>query len=163
MKTLYLIRHAKSDWAIATLADIDRPLNTRGYTDAHKMSAALKSTKIIPDLIITSPAVRAISTALIFARNLNYNAALINIQPTLYHTNAEQYLEIISQTDSKINTLFLFGHNPIITNCANSLIKNNIENIPTCGIVAITNDCEDWEKFVSADGKLLAFDFPKKT
>ncbi len=163
MKTLYLIRHAKSDWAIATLADIDRPLNTRGYADAHKMSGAMKLTKIIPDLIITSPAVRAISTALIFARNLNYNPARIEIQPTLYHSNAEQYLEIISQTDSKINTLFLFGHNPIITDCANSLIKNNIEDIPTCGIVVITTDCDGWEEFVTRNGELVAFNFPKKT
>ena len=60
MKTLYLIRHAKSDWANITLADIDRPLNTRGYTDAHKMSAMMKQKNIQPDAIVTSPAVRAI-------------------------------------------------------------------------------------------------------
>ena len=79
MKTLYLIRHAKSDRSIGELSDIDRPLNQRGYNDAHKMSLILKDKKIIPDLIISSPAIRALSTALIFCRNLNIDPKTIEI------------------------------------------------------------------------------------
>lgn len=160
MKTLYLIRHAKSDWANITLADIDRPLNTRGYTDAHTMSELAKSKKMVPDEIITSPAIRAITTALIFARNCNFNASRIRIEPLLYHSNTQNYLDIISETNSKTEVLFLFAHNPVISDCANSLLKTKMDEMPTCGIVGITSNCDDWETFVNADCKLILFDFP---
>src|SRR5580693_1716080 len=126
MKTVYLIRHAKSDWGVDSLADIDRPLNTRGYTDSHTMSIRIKNKNVIPDAILSSPAIRAISTALIFARNLDFNVSNIKINATLYHSDAKKYLQAISQIDNKINSFMLFGHNPIITDCANSLIKNYI-------------------------------------
>ncbi len=161
MKTLYLIRHAKSDWALITLADIDRPLNNRGYTDAHKMSALMQSKNILPDEIITSPAVRAISTALIFARSCNYYAERIKIHPTLYHSNTEQYLNTIALADNKANTLFLFAHNPVITDCANALLKNTIDEIPTCGIVGIRSNSDRWETFSENECELILFDFPK--
>ncbi len=161
MKTLYLIRHAKSDWANIALADIDRPLNTRGYTDAHKMSLVFKSASIKPEEIISSCAVRALTTALIFARNTDYNSAKIRIEPSLYHSDYDKYLSIIAETNSKVNTLFLFAHNPTITDCANALLRTTMEAIPTCGIVGITNKCATWEEFIDVPGKLVLFDFPK--
>lgn len=161
MKTIYLIRHAKSDQSLGTLADIDRPLNLRGYTDADKMSKLMKEKKLIPELIISSPAVRAISTALIFSRNLDYYTGKISIIPQLYHPASDNYLSTIAETDSKINTLMLFAHNPILTNTVNNLTKEFIEHVPTCGIVAITNDCDDWEHFIMSTGKLISFNFPK--
>ena len=162
MKTLYLIRHAKSDQHTGILADIDRPLNTRGYADAHKMSLASKDKLLFPDAIITSPAVRAISTALIFARNIKYNTGNVAIHPALYQPSSTNYLSTISETEDKINTLFLFAHNPMITNTANSLTDEVIEHIPTSGIVGISNDCSNWKDFISSAGKLILFDFPKK-
>ena len=162
MKTLYLIRHAKSDQNIETLTDFDRSLNIKGYSDAHRMSLLIKSKMFAPDAIITSPAIRAISTALIFAKNFDFNSAKVSILPTLYHPGSDNYLDIISQTDSKINTLLLFAHNPHITNTANGLTNEVIEHIPTCGIVGISNDCDNWETFVSSTGKIILFDYPKK-
>ncbi len=161
MKIIYLIRHSKSDQSLGTLADVDRPLNLRGYSDAEKMSRMMKENKIVPDAIITSPAVRAISTALIFARTIDFNQARLSIVPHLYHSNELTYLDIIAEMDNKINTLMLFAHNPVITNTANRLTQEVIEHVPTSGIVGISNNCDTWEKFVASTGKLVLFSFPK--
>ena len=162
MKTIFLIRHAKAEQPNETIADIDRPLNIKGNMDAHFMRTAMKLKKFPPDAIITSPAVRAITTALIFARSLDFNAGRISIVPKLYQPGEDNYLDIIAETDSKINTLLLFAHNPHITNTANALTSEVIDHVPTCGIIGITNDYDTWETFVTGKGKLILFDHPKK-
>lgn len=161
MKTLYLIRHAKSDWSIGHLSDIDRPLNERGYADAHKMSSILKEKKIFPDLIISSPAVRAISTALIFCRTLNYDPKAILLNKNLYNTSAKEYISAVSKIDNKHGVVFLFGHNPTITNTANSLTNTVTEEMPTCAIAGIQSDLDDWETFSKSTNGLIYFDIPK--
>lgn len=162
MKTLYLIRHAKSDWSIDHLLDIDRPLNERGYGDAHKMSLILNEKKIVPDLIISSPAVRAISTALIFCRNLNHDPKAILINKNLYDTTVKDYLQAISKIDSKHQIVFMFGHNPTITNTANTLTNALAEEMPTCGIAGIHSKAKDWDEFSKNINELTLFDVPKK-
>lgn len=163
MKTLYLVRHAKSDWGDADLSDIDRPLNKRGYRDAHTMSALMKEKKLLPDLIITSPAIRAISTALIFCRNFNVNYSTLVINANLYRTDVKHYIDIISQTDNQFKSIMLFGHNPIITDLANSLTPSFTESIPTCGIVGIGQPEKNmnWKRFNDKVGELILYDFPK--
>lgn len=161
MKTLYLIRHAKSDWSIGHLSDIDRPLNERGYGDAHKMSLVLKEKKIVPDLIISSPAVRAISTALIFCRALDYDPKSILINKQLYDTSVKEYIQAISKIDNKHQTVFLFGHNPTITNTANSLTNALAEEMPTCAIVGVLSDVKEWDVFSKNTNTLSLFDVPK--
>lgn len=161
MKTLYLIRHAKSDWSVETLPDIDRPLNNRGYTDAHAMSKRMKEKKIKPDLIISSPAIRAISTALIFSRNLGYDAGAIRISEQLYDTSVKDYLEVLRTIEKEQQTVFLFGHNPIITNCANTLTKSVAHEMPTCGIAGIKIHTEDWKTIDAELNALSLFDYPK--
>lgn len=162
MKTLYLIRHAKSDWDKAELADIDRPLNARGYADAYKMSSILKEKKIVPDLIITSPAIRAISTALIFSRNLQLEASQIKIKSNLYDTSVKDYRYCISKIENAYTHVMLFGHNPIITDFAKSLITSFPEEMPTCSIVGIRSGAIEWSNFAEKKCELLFFDFPKK-
>ncbi|HEY0029451.1 MAG TPA: histidine phosphatase family protein [Bacteroidia bacterium] len=161
MKTLYLIRHAKSDWAIANLPDIDRPLNERGYTDAHKMSLVLKAKKVSPDLIISSPAIRAISTALIFSRNLEVDPLAISVVKDLYNTNPKEYLKTIRSVENKHNTVFIFGHNPIITNSVNSMITSFTKEMSTCSIAGIQCDTEKWSAFGTDPIELVYYDFPK--
>ena len=161
MKTLYLVRHAKSDWGKADLADIDRPLNARGYSDAHKMSSILKEKKIVPDLIITSPAIRAISTALVFCRNFRLDPSELFINSNLYDSSVKEYLNCISKINNKIKHVMLFGHNPTITDCAKSLIKSFPEEMPTCSIVGIGSNEAEWKSFVVKKCELLFFDFPK--
>jgi phosphohistidine phosphatase len=135
MKKLFLVRHAKSDWNNPTLKDIERHLNERGYANANQMSQEFKVT---PDIIITSPAIRAISTALIFARNLNYNANNITIKQELYDTSVKDYLSVVHSADDKFKTVMLFAHNPTISDFANSLMKSHSIEMPTCAIVGIS-------------------------
>lgn len=163
MKTLYLVRHAKSDWNIDGLADIDRPLNFRGYRDAHAMSRLLNEKKVIPDLIISSPAIRAISTALIFCRNLKLRTSEISINQDVYETSANQYIDIVKNSDDRFKSIMLFGHNPVISNVVSSLITPFAESLPTCAVVGIQfpSDCKAWKNFDKMPGELILFDFPK--
>lgn len=162
MKTLFLVRHAKSEWANENLTDIDRPLNARGYRDAHFMSEQLKKNKLVPERIISSPAIRATITALIFARNLDYDSENIHLKKMLYETTEKEYLKIISETENSKRSLMLFAHNPTLTVLANSLTKPFTENIPTCGIVGIQFKINDWKEIMTAQGELFLYDFPKK-
>lgn len=159
MKKLFLIRHAKSDWNNAVLQDIERPLNERGYNAAHFMSERLRET---PDLIITSPAIRAASTALIFARHLNYNANNIIIKQELYDTNVKEYLSVIKKMDNACHSLMLFGHNPIISDFADSLIDELPMEMPTCAIAGIEFKINAWSDLKPKSGELFLFNYPKK-
>ena len=157
MKTLYLIRHAKSDWNNPQLKDIERHLNERGYAAANYMSQKFGKT---PDLIISSPAIRAISTALIFARNLNYNANNIVIKQELYESIALDYMSVINSIDNKFESALLFAHNPTISDVAQELTQSLPMDMPTCAIAGISFDTNDWKK--AKTGELVLFDYPKK-
>ncbi len=160
MRTLYLIRHAKSDQGIEHLSDIDRPLNIRGYESAHKMSSIMKEKNIVPDLIITSPAVRAISTALIFCRTLGIDPSMLAIHKDLYDTSVKEYHHCIKNIDDKYKCVMLFGHNPLITACANSLTTPFTEHMSTCSIVGVKGDIS-WANFTENANELELYDFPK--
>ena len=159
MKTIYLIRHAKSGWEIEGIPDIDRPLNQRGYKDAHEMSSRLKTQEIIPDLVISSPAVRTTTTALIFCRTLGYDPAKIQFKEKLYHSNYRDYLRVIQEIDEKHHIVFLYGHNPLISDCAQSLVPSIVGEMSTCAVVGIEN--KRWSDFKPGNGTLVFEDFPK--
>ncbi len=146
MKTLILVRHAKSDWGYDFLNDIDRPLNERGYRDAYHLSKWYKETYPTPQLIISSPATRAISTAFIFARALHYNEQNIIIKHGIYEATTNDFLNNICSLPNEIDIAMFFGHNPTITNLCNSLNKNfYIDNIPTCGIIKMEFNTNEWK------------------
>jgi phosphohistidine phosphatase len=157
MKQLFLIRHAKSDWTNPELKDIERFLNERGYANANMMAAKFNYKS---DLIITSPAIRAMSTALIFARNINYPANSICIKQELYETSVKDYLAVINTIDNTYNTVLLFAHNPTISNVAQHLTQALPMEMPTCAIAGISFEVTDWEK--AKEGELFLFDYPKK-
>jgi phosphohistidine phosphatase len=157
MKTLYLIRHAKSDWNNPQLKDIERHLNERGYESANYMSQKFGKT---PDLIISSPAIRAISTSLIFARNLKYHANTIVIKQELYESSVKDYLSVINSIDNAFETVLLFAHNPTISDVAQQLTQALPMEMPTCAIAGINFETDDWKK--AKEGKLVLFDYPKK-
>jgi len=163
MKELVLVRHAKSDWVNENTKDIDRPLSQRGYDDAYFLSKWYNEEMALPDLIVSSPATRALNTAFIFARTFNIKEKEILIEESLYESDLKSYLKVISQTDNKVNRLMVFGHNPIMTNLTNELNKDlQFENIPTCGIIKIGFEFNDWKEILSkAEGKLLLNKFPK--
>jgi phosphohistidine phosphatase len=161
MKTLYLVRHAKSDWENENISDINRPLNERGYKDAHAMSLKLKEVIATPEVFISSPAIRAITTCLIFAGHFNVDPKKINIESTLYETPLKEYLKIIQSLDKKYQTAILFAHNPTITELCNTLTKPFTDGMPTCGIAGITFNLDKWEDIKKKSGDLELYDFPK--
>jgi phosphohistidine phosphatase len=161
MKTIWLVRHAKSDWGEATAVDFERHLNQRGYSDANKMSALLKSRNEVPETIISSPAIRAITTAIIFSRNFWGNVQLLKIEDKIYESSEDELMKIIERTYPVLNQVMFIGHNPTITACINSLASASIANVPTTGIAKITFDVVDWKLIAKGTGTLVYFDFPK--
>jgi phosphohistidine phosphatase len=163
MKTLYIVRHAKSDKEYDKLEDIDRPLNGRGYTDAHAMASKLNDTRKKPELIISSPAIRALSTALIFSRKFKYDSKKIILEEKLYETGLKEYMEVINQTNDSFDSIMIFGHNSTITSMVNSFTNPFTENVPTCGVTAISFNVNSWKEVMKNSGKLVLYDFPKKS
>lgn len=162
MKRLLLVRHAKSSWEDMKLEDIDRPLNKRGKKDAPTMGLRLKKMKILPDILISSPAKRALSTAKKIAEKINYPKKNILQENLLYHGTNQDLIKIVKNLPDNAESVMLFGHNPGFTDFANRLCKINISNIPTTGIVAIDFQINKWSKADYGMGELVFFDYPKK-
>lgn len=162
MKTLYIVRHAKSDWGHEGLKDIDRPLNQRGYGDAYLMSKNFFKAHGAPELLVSSTAIRAISTAMIFARSFGYHENAILILENIYEVQAATLKKVINGFDDKKNRIMLFGHNPGLTNLFNDVSDSFADNIPTCGIIGIEFNAASWSKVFSSEGKTLFSDFPKE-
>lgn len=161
MKTLCLIRHAKSSWKNPELSDRERPLKKRGKKDARIMRDIMRDKDIYPDLIITSPAVRARTTAEMFAEAMEYGDRELQIEPGLYFSGPEKMLEVIQGTDDLVKVLFVFGHNPDLTELANQLINTRIENVPTTGIVCIDLEIDHWMDATRKNAGIRFFEYPK--
>lgn len=162
MKTLYLMRHAKSDWGYAGLADRDRPLNDRGRRDAPFMGQQLIAREIPQlDLIISSPAVRALSTATLVARELDYETGKIQVEDGLYDSDREAYLAVISRLRSAVEDVLLVGHNSTITDVANYLSPQFVPEMPTAGIICLRFDTLSWRNLEKDSAQYGFFDFPK--
>lgn len=162
MKTLYLLRHAKSDWANEGLEDIDRPLNARGYRDAHEMSLRLKERKEIPDLIVSSHATRTTSTGIIFLRELEMYETRFVLRKALYAASADEIIKVIREFPDEYDKIMLVTHNPGITNVINRVCNASIDNVPTCGLACVDLEMPSWKTTGEIDGELRYFDFPKK-
>ena len=162
MKTLYLVRHAKSSWKDNSLKDFDRPLNERGKRDAPFMGKLIREKGINPDIIISSPAKRAISTAKYFSAEFNKSKKEIIENNNIYEAGAGQLIDIINSIADNNNSAMLFGHNPGFTMLSNYLADKRIDNIPTCGVVTITFDVDSWKEIEVGTGKLIEFEYPKK-
>lgn len=165
MKKLFIIRHAKSSWDNPELDDFDRPLNKRGQKDAPRMGKRLKEKRVTPDIMISSPAERAFATCIAIANVLEFEHSKIKTDRKLYHADEEGILAVIrnlkdSPRDSE-EVVLLFGHNPGLTEFANSLLNQTIDNIPTCGIVAAELPIKRWQDVSFGCGNMLFFDFPK--
>lgn len=159
---LYLIRHAKSSWENTALSDFERPLNDRGQRDAPMMGQRLKARNVKPDLILSSPAERALKTATIIAGSIAYPAAKIKTDKNLYHAEDAELLRIIQQSDEANQCVWVFGHNPGLTDFVNQLTTEVIDNIPTCGIVACSLGVNSWDEVDWKKGTVVYFDYPKK-
>lgn len=161
MKHLYLVRHAKSSWDDHTLSDLERPLNKRGKRDAPFMGKLLKKLKVNPDLILSSPAERAISTAKIFAEELDYPKKKILVYDDIYESSPGEILNVISEAGEENKSIMVFGHNPSFSSLA-FLLTNSPVNMPTCSIAAIEFNLNSWSDIEPNTGKLIFFEYPKK-
>lgn len=160
MKTIYFIRHAKSSWNDPTLSDFQRVLNERGERDVVTMGKRLKKSNIMPDLVISSLATRAKITAQSICKEVGFDKDII-FTKDLYESSYERYLNIIHSIDDSINSVFIFAHNPTITEVAESLGDVMVGNMPTCSILCLRFDVDSFSKISPKSGKVLFFDFPK--
>ncbi len=163
MKTLLLIRHAKSSWDDISQSDFERPLNERGKSDAPKMAARLRKRDIKIDAFISSPAKRAKKTAEYFIKEFGEKTDDIILVSALYDAGTNNFSDTVKDIDDKYKSAAVFSHNPGITAFANQLVdKANIDNMPTCSIFAVKADVEKWKDFSKAKKEFLFFDYPKK-
>ncbi|QHL88574.1 histidine phosphatase family protein [Nibribacter ruber] len=162
MKTLYLLRHAKSSWKFEDLSDHDRPLAKRGRSDAPLIGQELSERKIKLDLMISSSAVRALSTATIVAKEIDYDPEKISVEEELYRIDATSLLHFIQALPDEYDQVMLVGHNPTLTELINMLVPDKgIANLPTAGVAGISFDCSYWGEASTDNTKLLFIDIPK--
>ncbi len=161
-KILYLLRHAKSDKSNPSLKDFDRPLNKRGYSDSPMMGKVLAGKGVKPDLIIASPSRRTRETILPIAEAIGYDTSKIVWNRSLYRCSHSQYIQEIHKINDKYRLVMIVGHNAATTTVSNVLQKDSvIDNVSTCGIVAIDLKNIRWKEVGSASGEFVFFDRPK--
>lgn len=163
MKTLTIVRHAKSSWHHPELRDRDRPLKGRGERDAPRMGAYLASQDVMPDLMMSSPAKRAWTTACTFAKEIGFPESRIVSEEGIYEAGVYDILRILGDTPDDVKHLMIFGHNPGFTHLYNYLSDspNQVENIPTCGVASMTFKTDTWFKLRESSGKTSMLVFPK--
>jgi len=161
MKTLYILRHAKSNWKFEQLSDHDRPLNEQGRSDALLMGQELASRGVQPDLIVSSPAVRALTTAVLVGKELDYEPRDIEVNDQIYAAGKRDLLEVVQATPAKVRNLLLVGHNQALSDFANMLSPETLASLPTTGVAAIQFNCDKWNDISRDNADFLFFDFPK--
>lgn len=145
MKTLFLVRHAKSSKDDPTLLDRDRPLADRGRNEALKMGKRLAKRELKPDLLLSSPALRALTTAKLMADELGCERKYIAVDDRLYASSAQGLLAVIRALDDKLDRVMLFGHNPEFTELAHGL-SSEIVDMPTCAVAEFRFDTKKWSE-----------------
>ena len=162
-KQLIIIRHGKSDWADPGTSDFDRPLNHRGNKNAPEMAERLIRKNLVPELIVSSPARRAITTAGHFSTTWDMPLENIQQEDSIYEANVTALLKVINKLSNDTERVALVGHNPGLTDLINYLADAHIYNLPTAGIVVIDFLFDDWSLVSQHTGSLFLFDCPKKT
>lgn len=159
MKTLYILRHAKSSWDEDGIDDTDRPLKKKGINDAYHKGKNMHSRGVSLDLMITSPAFRALNTSIIVAKQLGYPLNEISINPDIYNLSLKKATHLLSKVNNDVSSLMIVGHNPELSELLNHLTKEETGEIPTSGLVCITFKASDWKKM--GRGTLKYCDFSK--
>jgi len=162
-KILYLVRHAKSSWSDASLTDRDRPLSKRGRQSAPKMGRRLAKLGHRADLIISSPARRAFSTAKKIAKELEYDMTDIVTDESLYFSGTISMVNMLENLDDRYQNVMIVGHNPAMTSLLNLLGETPVDNMPTCAVAILTFDMTSWSELDDTNGELLLYDYPKKS
>lgn len=161
MKRLILIRHAKSSWKDMNLSDFDRPLNKRGMANGEFMSDLLSKKIKSVDAFFSSSSKRTILTSKFFIDKINVNKERIYYSENLYHASSNYLIEFILSLKNSFSTVIIVGHNPGFTDISNYFLGNMFYNMPTCGIVMIDFEVDNWKKIGQKNGKLFYKMFPK--
>lgn len=161
-KTLILVRHAKSSWKDTSLNDIQRPLNKRGNKDAPKMGRHMAKHKILPEVIFSSPGLRALTTARLISVKIDIKPSDIIVKDDFYTFNHSDLLSAIHSIKNRYNKIMIVCHNPAITDIVNYLSGSHIDNIPTCGVAVLRFKVDSWKKVYKNKASLESFDYPKK-
>ena len=162
MKTLFILRHAKSSWKYPELKDFERPLSVRGAEEAPLMGARFRDKGRQVGCIITSPAVRAKTTAQLFADAIGFPRDDISSNPELYFAGKGMFLKAASLVDEEFSSAMLVGHNPAITEFVNAMTGSEINNVFTCGLVEMALPVEHWSEVRMGEATLVDFDYPKR-
>lgn len=160
MKTLYLVRHGKSDWSDTKLKDFDRPLNSDGHKGAVVLGKQLKAKGLMPELILSSPAVRAITTASLLAKEIGYKIESIETNPEIYNADYLHLLEVVNGLDDDKDSVMLVGHNPGMSLLASQMAERNIDDMPTCAIYGVNFNILSWQEVSPHKGTSLFYNAP---
>lgn len=162
MKTVTIVRHAKSSWDNTDWSDLERPLNKRGLVDAPFMANVISNLKDMPDVFYSSPAVRAYTTALEYAKSFNFEKENIIVDRGIYERGKKHIINLIKLTDNKLSDIIIFGHNPDITSLASYFSGEFFDNMPTCGTLCVDFDIDTWQQIEEKNGTIRFFEYPKK-
>ena len=161
-KTLFLVRHAKSDWSVTGQRDFDRELNGRGHRDAPRMGRFLADKGVRPGLIICSPAQRTTQTVEYLIEQLGYELEAVQFDERLYEASTRILLDVVNRLDDSLDTVMLVGHNPGFTYLAEYLTGAEVGNIPTCGVVQMHAEVNSWAEISARTLVLDWLETPKK-
>lgn len=161
-RRLFIIRHGKSSWDHEDLDDIDRPLAERGIRNAGEMAERLRSAELIPQLILSSPASRALNTAMIMSKSWGLGPEDLQIHDALYMAYTSEIAQLVSSVSDEIKKLAIFGHNPSFTSYANLFLGSPLDNLPTAGVVIVTLESESWDGIGRKHVKECYVDYPKR-
>jgi len=162
MKTVYLVRHGKAESKGAGTLDFNRALMDDGKEISNVVAERLKATGFKPDVIISSPALRAYETACVFAKVFNYRIKLIRTRKNLYDSpDCVEFLEILQLLDDEYNNVMIFGHNPTISDFAMFLDLDFRESLPKSGFVGIEFNIDSWKNITGGKGKTVNYDSGK--
>jgi phosphohistidine phosphatase len=159
MKTIYIVRHAKSSWEYQGIKDMDRPLKKRGINDAYLVSSVLKEKILKPDAFITSSAIRALSTAVVFCNNFGFPLSRLKINKSLYNFSDGYLVKTIKALDDEFDSAIVFSHDHGINDFVNKFGSKHIEHVPTCGVIGIQFENNHWKSVKK--GTTILKEFPK--
>ena len=157
MKTLYIVRHAKSSWEYEGIEDIDRPLKKRGIKDAHLLSKYLSKQIQRPDVFISSTANRALHTSVIFCENFQYPLSNLKMKRQLYSFSDGYLVKTVKALDDSFNSAIIFSHDHGINTFVNKYGNKPIAHVPTCGVIGIQFDEKHWKNIKKGNTVLIEF------
>lgn len=161
-RRLFIIRHGKSSWDYENLEDIHRPLADRGIRNASTMAERLMDRGMIPRLLLSSPATRALDTALIMSRIWGLPPEALQIRDAIYEASEGDIDAILATVSSQVKDVAIFGHNPTFTLYANRFLDPSLNNLPTAGVVVVTLESQGWNGLDRSMVAKTFVDYPKR-